>query len=180
MKYSIKVGEKFERLTVLSYTDREGKKGEYKCMCECGRITYPRTWALKSGRAKSCGCLMKENISKRFKLPNNLGIVNEIYRNYKASAKKRNINFDLTIDEFKKIIEDKCYYCSENDSMSPYGFHKNIDYRYNGVDRKDNNLGYIINNVVSCCKICNNSKSTLSIDEFKTWIRRIFEKINNF
>jgi hypothetical protein len=43
-KYCIKSGKKFGRLTVISYTDREGKKGEYKCMCDCGNITYARTF----------------------------------------------------------------------------------------------------------------------------------------
>ena len=179
-KHSIKSGDKYGRLTVVSYTDRPEKKGEYKCVCECGEITYSRTWSLKSGKSKSCGCLMRENLSKRTKLPDNLGPIKEIYRNYKSAAERRNYKFEISIDEFKKLIESKCYYCGEKESMNPYGFHKNWDFRYNGIDRINNDYGYTINNVVPCCKICNNSKSTLTTDQFKQWIIKIYNNINKF
>jgi len=179
VKYSISNGEKFGRLTVLSYTDRPGKKGEYKCVCECGKLTYTKTWSLRSGKSRSCGCLNKEIVSKTHKLPNNLGVVKEIYRNYQQASIRREYTFKLTIDEFRNIIESECYYCKEIGSMTPYGFHKNIDYRYNGVDRINNKIGYTTGNVVSCCKICNNAKATLTISEFKNWIMKINKNLDN-
>lgn len=178
--YSYKQGDRFGRLVVISYTDRVGKKGEYKCLCDCGKITYPKTWALKSGRSKSCGCLMKNLASTRFKLPENLGFINELYRNYKSSAEKRKYDFELDIQTFRNLIDSECYYCGDIGSMQPYGFHKSINYNYNGIDRIDNKFGYIEGNVVACCKICNNAKSTLSIKDFKIWISKINKNINNF
>lgn len=179
-KYSFKNGDRFGRLIVLSYTDRPGKKGEYKCQCDCGKITYPKTWALKTGRSKSCGCLMRDMISDRFKLPDNLGFIKELYRNYKSSAKRRDYAFEINLEDFKSMIESHCYYCGDLGSLSTYGYHKSIEYKYNGIDRMDNNLGYVNGNVVTCCKICNNSKSTLSIVEFKNWIIKINDNIKNF
>lgn len=178
--HSLKKGDKFERLTILSYTDREGRKGEYKCQCECGNITYSSTSSLKSGRAKSCGCLMREKISERFKLPNNLGIIKDIYRNYKSSATRRKYDFNLDLFEFKNLIESPCYYCKEEGSMEPYGFHKESRYRYNGIDRVDNKIGYTIENVVPCCKTCNNSKSTMNKFDFRNWIIKVYENLENF
>lgn len=181
VKHSIKEGDKFGRLTIISYTDRQGKKGEYKCLCECGSITYSRTWSLKSGKSESCGCLMKEKASIRFKLPNNQGIINDLYRNYKKASERRKYDFNLTIEQFTLLIENKCFYCGIVNSMTPYGNNKlKKNYKYNGIDRIDNDKGYVIDNVVTCCKICNNSKSTLSIQEFKEWIIRISNNINNF
>ena len=49
------------------------------------------------------------------------------------------------------------------------------DHKYNGVDRVDNSLGYIKENCVACCKICNNAKSTLSISEWQEWIIRVHD-----
>jgi len=46
-------------------------------------------------------------------------------------------------------------------------------FKYNGVDRVDNTVGYTLDNCVSCCKICNNSKATLTLDEWKDWIERV-------
>jgi hypothetical protein len=179
-KLSIKTGEKFGRLTIISYTDREGKKGEYKCVCDYGKITYARTSALKTGRWKSCGCLMRENLSKRTTLPDNMGNVNAVYKNYKQAAKRRNYNFSLTKEESKEIIESDCYYCGEEPSMIPNHYKKKLTidtYKYNGVDRIDNNIGYIKDNVVSCCKICNNAKSTLSLEDFKQWLKKVYKNL---
>ena len=60
-----------------------------------------------------------------------------------------------------------------------------IDY-YNGIDRIDNNIGYTIDNSVSCCKYCNFAKNDFLLDEFLLWIKRtkdyfptLQEKIRN-
>ena len=42
-------------------------------------------------------------------------------------------------------------------------------YTYSGIDRVDSNIGYEINNVVSCCNICNRAKSNMKLDEFNEW-----------
>ena len=120
---------------------------------------------------------MREKISKRFLLPDNLGIIKDIFRNYKSAAKRRNIEFELLLEDFRILIESPCFYCKETNSLSPYGYHKKSTFRYNGVDRVNNNVGYTIENVVPCCKICNNSKSTLNTEEFKIWITKIY---NNY
>ncbi len=44
---------------------------------------------------------------------------------------------------------------------------------YNGVDREDNNKGYIIENCVTACKRCNIAKNNMGLVEFKTWLKRI-------
>lgn len=44
----------------------------------------------------------------------------------------------------------------------------------NGIDRVDNSLGYILSNVVSCCKICNYMKKDLSEQEFQDQCERVY------
>ena len=82
--------------------------------------------------------------------------------------------------KFKELIESSCYYCKEVGSMSTYGYHKGLNYKYNGVDRVNNEKGYVDDNVVACCKICNNSKSTLTNEDFKNWIIKIYKNLENF
>ncbi len=48
-----------------------------------------------------------------------------------------------------------------------------VNFKYNGVDRIDNAIGYTKENCVPCCAICNNSKSTLSLKDWLEWIERI-------
>ena len=54
-------GLKFGRLTAISIegTDIHGKK-KWKFLCECGNFTVVDGSRVKSGKAKSCGCLMAE------------------------------------------------------------------------------------------------------------------------
>lgn len=46
-----------------------------------------------------------------------------------------------------------------------------FDYTYNGIDRVNNDIGYIKNNCIPCCKICNRAKNSMSYDDFLNWIK---------
>jgi hypothetical protein len=50
-------GKKFGRWLVI-----EKSKDGWFCECDCGTKKTVKTWALTSGRSKSCGCLHKEII----------------------------------------------------------------------------------------------------------------------
>lgn len=73
------------------------------------------------------------------------------YRVYKTYAKEKNYDFDITFEEFEKILKSDCYYCgcTRNKIL-------------NGIDRLDNTVGYIKGNVVPACKICNYMKNSLN------------------
>jgi hypothetical protein len=88
------------------------------------------------------------------------------YSNYKNNASKRNIQFELTKEQYKYIIRNNCYYCNGSGNM--------------GIDRLDNNLPYLISNCVSSCKICNRAKLTQSINDFINMRRLLQFNINNF
>ena len=47
--------------------------------------------------------------------------------------------------------------------------------KINGIDRIDSNKGYSFDNVVACCKYCNGAKNTMTQEEFKEWIKRVYE-----
>lgn len=51
----------------------------------------------------------------------------------------------LTQPQYQQIIAQPCYYCTlQNDVKAGVG-----------LDRLDNTRGYELDNVVSCCKLCN-------------------------
>lgn len=99
---------------------------------------------------------------------------------YKWAATKRSLSFSLSAEEFRTLTSGNCYYCGiepvrmvrprKVTGGTDWG-----DYKYNGVDRKDNSKGYDLNNCVSCCKTCNIAKSDMTFDEFIDYLFRITE-----
>ena len=57
MKAEDLTGKKFGRLTVVSRAKNIGCHVAWNCVCECGNHTVVRTYQLKHGLSKSCGCL---------------------------------------------------------------------------------------------------------------------------
>lgn len=93
------------------------------------------------------------------------------------SAKSRNLEFNLTDEDVRQILERKtCYYTKARFSSSP-------DYQRT-VDRIDNKLGYISGNVVACIhgvnqlknlliENNNNGKFILTIKQLKTMVSKL-------
>lgn len=171
-------GDKIAYWTVISF-DKDTKK--YVCLCICGKESKINSSAIgKSSR--SCGCMQKESVIAKIKDGGYTSIKNKIYDNYKRAASKRGYVFDLSKEEFNDITSKDCFYCLAKPNMVyKYGRGEKgyrfadayTDYKYNGVDRVDNSIGYVLENCVPCCKICNNSKSTLSVEEWQEWIIRV-------
>jgi len=62
----------------------------------------------------------------------------------KSIAKKRGLTWEISEDEYIRLSSEKCHYCS--DDLPNTGI---------GLDRMDNNYGYVGTNVVPCCTTCN-------------------------
>jgi hypothetical protein len=75
---------------------------------------------------------------------------------YKNSAKKSKRTFALTLEQFEAITSQKCHYCQQ--------YSKGRDYC--GIDRKDNNIGYEIDNCLPCCAEHNFLRGDYSYEEF--------------
>lgn len=57
-------GQKFGRLTVVSFHSVKGGSSKWNCVCDCGKTRVVRKGHLKSGDTKSCGCLVKEWVAE--------------------------------------------------------------------------------------------------------------------
>jgi hypothetical protein len=161
-------GEKFGRLTVLKKDGHIKKCIAWLCRCECGNIHRVTGNCLKSGGTKSCGCIRSGTLK--------LGqaAFNKLFNTYRRSAYNRGHEFLLTENQFKELTKGNCYYCGSPPKRSmlkhnvAYG-----DYVYNGIDRKNNSLGYVSNNCVPCCSECNLMKRKMSVNQFLEHMRKI-------
>ena len=182
-------GLKFGYLLVLEETKfpKKSRTFIWKCLCDCGNITYVAGNHLKTGEIKSCGCYRRKHasiIGKRYggrsKLPYGEASFYSLYLRYMRNAKKRGLSFDLPDKLFRILVKGDCFYCGKSPQQVERSLHANGDYIYNGIDRIDNTQGYSESNCVSCCKGCNISKGTMSEQEFIEHIRRIyFHTIND-
>ena len=183
----IKVGDKFYYLEVISQPFYESypsgrKRKKVLCKCVCGNtksfLCESFTCKNELDRAKSCGCTKTFvngiNAQKRRKPES---VYRYIYEKYQYSAKTRNIDFNLSKEEHLEIIKQNCYYCgSEPELKQPHkgkGKYVGVPVPYNGIDRIDSNVGYEVDNCVSCCTKCNYMKSDMNVSLFKEHILKI-------
>jgi hypothetical protein len=54
------VGQRFGRLTALSFDRIEKRISFWNCICDCGKKITVNGSSLKLGHTQSCGCLKKE------------------------------------------------------------------------------------------------------------------------
>ena len=83
----------------------------------------------------------------------------------KSSAHCRNLTITLSAEEIVDIIHKPCVYCGAE--------------KANGIDRIDSSKGYIQENVVPCCSICNWMKNALPVEQFYDHIDKIYNHIHN-
>ena len=57
-------GQRFGRLIVLEEAEPKSGHRRWLCKCDCGGTTISHQTSLRSGKAKSCGCLVKETAGK--------------------------------------------------------------------------------------------------------------------
>lgn len=171
-------GKQFGKLTVVSFVDRikSGKnlKIRWKCVCMCGNETIVRGDQLRTGNTQSCGCTAKEKLiafnHTRKNDAQKQGL-QDLIRKYKYEAKKRELKWDISDAQAIELFDQNCFYCNAKPSKRT----RRGEERYlsNGIDRQDNSKGYSLENTVSCCKKCNNAKSTMSMSEFYQWLSSI-------
>lgn len=171
------IGQKFNRLTVIEFSHIDKWRGAcWKCLCDCGNETVLQWSALKSGGTKSCGCVQKENLKKlanKRRLPEGVAACNALIIKYKNQAKKRGIEQGLTDEQIIAFHKGNCHYCGSPPSNTCSISTLNGSYTYSGIDRKDNEKGYTIDNVVPCCISCNSAKGIGAYDEFINWIKAL-------
>lgn len=182
MTYINMVGEKYGRLLVVerlpNYITMDKRQYVmYSCKCDCGVVKKVLSASLRRGKVKSCGCLLKESVRERPRLPPGESSFRDLFRSYKNHAKQLNLPFELDMDFFRDITKQDCFYCGVNPLQIWRASKSATTYIYNGLDRVNNGVGYIDNNVVPSCHKCNQAKRAMTFDEFINWAKRLSNNI---
>jgi len=85
----------------------------------------------------------------------------KVFYAYSQGSKRRGLEFSLTLESFWCLRRSSCHYCGTVNA--------------NGIDRKDNSVGYTENNALPCCYPCNRLKLNLSYQDFIEAVNRIYQ-----
>jgi alkylhydroperoxidase family enzyme len=86
-----------------------------------------------------------------------------------AHRRRGPIPWELSLEQFKELSQGSCHYCG----LPPERATLVGKELRNGIDRVDNNLGYVRTNCVSCCATCNSMKMDMTVEAFMTHIAKI-------
>lgn len=168
-------GKQYKMLKVLSYYKKEGSgknaRHMWRCECKCGKICIQRADKVAS---YSCGCLQKKataNANKKRAKKNSHSAKNSLFLAYQYGAKERDLEFNMSFKKFIEITSQNCYYCGVKPTQVQKA--RGGNYIYNGIDRKNPKVGYIVSNCVASCKICNRAKLDMSFEDFQIYLVRL-------
>lgn len=161
--------------TVIRFEGRIKSKTRWICQCICGNIVSVNANSLLSGTSKSCGCKSGFLQSLLTTKKDFYSLKRGIYNMYISNAKNREIEFNLSFEDFLEFIDKDCVYCGQ----PPFAIFSrpNISTEqklyYNGIDRVNSSQGYFLENCVPCCEICNRAKNDMPYEEFIIWINNL-------
>jgi hypothetical protein len=85
------------------------------------------------------------------------------YNSIKNNAKRREIEFNISFEFFENVVKSVCFYCG---GLST------------GLDRENNDLGYLETNIVgACCPFCNKLRNNLLTVEETLRIVKLLQEI---
>lgn len=130
---------------------------------------------LKKNREKHRAWAAKNYCKNAKKLRERVGIfartIKGRYTRLKAAAKVRGLELRISFEEYQRLVSGStCEYCSN--SLPETG---------GGLDRVNWKTGYTLENVVPCCKSCNDKKGSLerigfSIPRIRELLRELNER----
>jgi len=190
-KISSIIGQKFGRWNIIEYIgDINGRNCMLKCFCDCGTTQLVRyhdiiknktTGCNKCStetRSKNCGKYKREKGHKSYSFKGYKELTGHQWSVYKANAKKRNIDFDISIEYAYSILEKQKFKCNLSGLDIKLASH-DIKTWTATLDRIDSNKGYIKGNVQWLHKDINTMKWNFTQQQFINYCKIITERLQN-
>lgn len=163
-------GKRFSRLIVIKKAHNTRYSHYWTVRCDCGAVKVVDGKALRSGRTKSCGCLLRE-VTLRQAVRRRIRPYEGLYNLFVRAAGIVNKGLSITYDDFVEFTKiGECHYCGHPITWCEYNAR---GARYS-LDRKDSALGYTKENCVVCCTDCNFAKGArYSHDEWSVMAKAL-------
>lgn len=151
------VGKKYYKFTVLKRLNKTGNT-IWICECDCGNIRNVNGSDLKSGNHKSCG-----------QCDCHIFIQGSWWGEIQKNARRRGLKFELTKDylyDLWKKQDGKCAMSGIKLYMPQKAREQRGPKCTASIDRIDNSIGYVVNNVQWVHKTVNKMHREYSISEY--------------
>ena len=132
---------------------------DFKCM-SCALVKPLRQ---RHGKV-CCGCVHKRYVSTTE------GALRFRYTMKKSKALRKAIPFNLTFDQYKRQYEKQNGKDGYTGEQMTFDFGLGLSRATVSLDRIDNEVGYVLGNIMFCCHGTNSKKGTRSV-------RRLFEQL---
>jgi hypothetical protein len=181
-KYKL-IGQTFFDWTVISGPfPRKSQDSKWGCRCVCGTEKMVEGYYLRKGKSKGCGCRKSERLREAKRLSPGESGMNQLYLKYQIEARNRGLCWELSREEFKQLTQQNCHYCGsppskfyQNNGSKSVEAKEYSRYLYNGIDRRDNLLGYKSANTTPCCWRCNKMKGSIEYSQFLRAVEDIYK-----
>jgi hypothetical protein len=146
-------------------------------ICHCGSQFETRFRNIKNGHTRSCGnCLKKwEHAPYYGKIDKNPSD-EKIKKAIRIIRAKTQRDMEISDKDIKEIIFENCHWLGIGPSKLFFTRKGGeTPFYINGIDRIDNDKGYVKNNCVPCSTKANFLKGTFSEKEFLELIKQVYE-----
>ena len=163
-----KCGDKKHSLIIIKYIDNpQQNRKDLLVQCDCGKefLMY-RSWF---GKTKTCkDCYHKNNVGNQHtSFSGYENVSGTYYSQIKLNAKKRELEFNLSIIYINYLLEKQDFKCALS------GIKINVFDKTASLDRIDSSKGYTEDNVQWVHKTVNIMKMSMSDEKLLEWCRLI-------
>jgi hypothetical protein len=157
------IGKRFGKLCILNVTIEE----EFICKCDCGKEIIKPFKNIIYKNTKSCGCINRSDRSNHFNWRGFGEISLDYFNSIKVGAKRRNLEFDMTIEFLWNLYlqQDRC--CNLSGIEIYFPKKENGFVQTASLDRINSKIGYLKSNVQWVHKDINKMKNIFDEDYFK-------------
>lgn len=155
-------GLRVGKLIVLGYSHKE--KGEllYKCLCDCGNVTYGNSFRLRNGRKISCGCGQYRKGAEVYNYKGFEEITGSFWNSQVTNAKFRKLDHRITKEQVWEM------FICQNRKCKLSGVEISFKLKTASIDRIDSKKGYLMNNIQLVHKDINLMKNHFNQEYFIT------------
>ena len=171
------IGVQFNDLIPIEFLGRDKRSNVlFLCKCRCGKTTKVRGNDLRQNTIKSCGCRNHKCGRDHSSFKGYEDIPSTYWKRLQNNAKKRNIEFNLTIEDAWELFIKQKRKCALSGVLLDFSTsrQKNL-LTPASLDRIDSSKHYTIDNVQWVCKDLNLMKRSQSNIDFINWCHAVSE-----